>query len=246
MSSPLTTYGMLLRHPVFQVQIHRREERPKDDLCRGRRPGKNWGCPQIYTMWVRRNTVKLQLAVDLTDLVSAMRLLENVIDLVDIVEIGTPLVLKEGARAITEIKKAYPKRDVLADLKIMDAGDIEARIGFDAGADIVTALGVANDATICLALDQARACGKEVMVDLIAVANIEERACAIDAMGAHYVCVHTAFDVQSQGANPLRELECVQPVLKRSRMAVALGTSPMSLPQSSSGRLEVIMVERFS
>ena len=32
----------------------------------------------------------------------------------------------------------------------------------------------------------------------------------------------------------------------RSRMAVADGTSPISLPQSSSGRFEVIVVERFS
>jgi hypothetical protein len=33
---------------------------------------------------------------------------------------------------------------------------------------------------------------------------------------------------------------------KRSRMVVAEGTSPRSLPQSSSGRLEVIIVDRVS
>ena len=43
---------------------------------------------------------------------------------------------------------APPTATLLADLKIVDAGELEAQIGFDAGADIVTVLGVAHDVTI--------------------------------------------------------------------------------------------------
>ena len=113
--------------------------------------------------------MKLQLALDSSNGQEARRILENVSDLVDIVEIGTPLIMKEGVKVVAEIKHVYPELEVLADLKIMDAGDIEAKIGFEAGADIVTVLGVAHDVTIRRAVNQARILSKKVMVDLIAV-----------------------------------------------------------------------------
>ena len=77
--------------------------------------------------------VKLQLALDRVDLSGVMAVLQEVGDLVDIVEIGTPVIIREGVRAVAETKRAFPKMEVLADLKIMDAGEYEASIAFDAG-----------------------------------------------------------------------------------------------------------------
>lgn len=74
-----------------------------------------------------------------------------------------------GARAISSIKDSYPDKEVLADFKIMDAGSYEAGIAFEAGADIVTVLGVSSDATIAGAVSAARKFQREVMVDLIGI-----------------------------------------------------------------------------
>ena len=82
--------------------------------------------------------MKLQLALDLVDLNEAQALLAELHDLVDLVEIGTPFLIREGVKAITDIKRTYPALEVLADVKIMDAGDYEAKLAYDAGADIVT------------------------------------------------------------------------------------------------------------
>ena len=160
--------------------------------------------------------MKLQLALDSNNSQEAKRLLEKVSDLVDIVEVGTPLLMKEGVKVVTEIKDAHPQLEMLADLKIMDAGDIEARIGFEAGADIVTVLGVAHDVTIRRAVDQARALSKQVMIDLIAVGDIQTRINQLDAIAPDYCCVHTAFDLQDRGMDPLREIQLVQSALKQS------------------------------
>ena len=186
--------------------------------------------------------MKLQLALDLIDIPGAKRLLDRVIDLVDIVEIGTPFILKEGVRAVTEIKTAWPERDVLADLKIMDAGDHEARIGFDAGADIVTVLGAAHDSTVQRALGEARTARKKVLIDLIAVKEVRERARELDALGADYICTHTATDIQDQGLDPLHELQRVHPVLKRAGMAVAGGINPETLSLVAAYRPEIVVV----
>ena len=61
------------------------------------------------------------------------------------------------------------------------------------------------------------------MVDMIDVPDVEARAAAIDQLGVDYICVHTAFDVQSTGLNPLEELQKVNRVIKNARSAVAGG-----------------------
>ena len=189
--------------------------------------------------------MKLQLALDSSNSQEAKRILEKVSDLVDIVEIGTPLIMKEGAKVVTEIRHVYPELEVLADLKIMDAGDIEARIGFEAGADIVTVLGVAHNVTIRRAVNQARILSKKVMVDLIAVGDVRERIDQIDAMGPDYCCVHTAFDLQDHGMHPLREIQLVESALKQAQMAVAGGINPEILPDIIAYRPAVVIVGGF-
>ena len=189
--------------------------------------------------------MKLQLALDLLDLEGARQLLEKVADLVDIAEVGTPLILREGMRAIAAIKQAGPGLEVLADLKIMDAGEHESRMGFEAGADIVTVLGAARDTTIRSVLEQAQVHGRKVMVDLIAVPDAPARARQIDEMGADYICVHTAADVQAEGEDPLQELHQVHPVLQRARMAVAGGIDSRILPQIAVYEPEIVVVGGF-
>ena len=51
--------------------------------------------------------MRLQVAFDLLSLEEVLALLEEVHDLVDIVEIGTPLILKEGLKVVTKIKFIY-------------------------------------------------------------------------------------------------------------------------------------------
>ena len=189
--------------------------------------------------------MKFQVALDSDNSQEARRILEQVRDLVDIVEIGTPLLIKEGVKIVTEIKYAYPQLEVLADIKIMDAGDIEASIGFEAGADIVTVLGVAHDVTIRRAVNQARTLNKQIMVDLIAVSDIRGRIDQIEAIGPDYCCVHTAFDLQDHGVDPLYEIQLAQSSLKEDKMAVAGGINPEILPDILAYHPAVVIVGGF-
>ena len=189
--------------------------------------------------------MKLQLALDRVDLSGILSVLHEIGDLVDIVEIGTPVIIREGVRAVAETKRAFPKMEVLADLKIMDAGEYEASIAFDAGADIVTVLGAAHDATIRGAIRQARARSRRVMVDMIAVEDVPARARQVDEMGADFVCVHTATDLHGAGHDPLRDLAAVAPLLDRTSLAVAGGIEPGSLPRIAAYRPAIVVVGSY-
>lgn len=187
----------------------------------------------------------LQLALDTVDLPGARALLDTVRDLIDIVEIGTPLIIREGLRAVTEIDRAYPELVVLADLKIMDAGEYEAAMAFDAGADIVTILAVAYDATIRGAVRAAKLADTRVMADLMAVNAIGDRADALEEMGVDFVCVHTATDILDEGHDGTAGLRSLRTKPRRAGVAVAGGLTPEGLTLLVPYRPDVVIVGSY-
>ena len=78
------------------------------------------------SLTVERDRPQLQLALDFVSLNDALRTASAVHPHFDIAEIGTPLIIEEGLRALEELKARWPEKRFLADTKIMDAGRIEA------------------------------------------------------------------------------------------------------------------------
>ena len=78
--------------------------------------------------------MKLQIALDDISLEDALRLVESIRKDIDIIEVGTPMAIQYGMEAVRRMKQAFPEKEVLADLKIMDAGEYEASEAFEAGA----------------------------------------------------------------------------------------------------------------
>ena len=151
--------------------------------------------------------MKLQLAMDVIGMEEAVRLVGTIADVIDIVEIGTPMIVKDGMLPVQAMKQAYPDVTVLADVKIAAGGSIEAGYAVEAGADIVTVLGIAADETIQGARDAAHKLGREVYVDMLSVEDVVGRAKELDEMGVDYIGVHTASDVQPSGKGPYEELQ---------------------------------------
>ena len=142
--------------------------------------------------------MKLQVAMDLLTVEDALELAGKVAEYVDIIELGTPLIKAAGLSAVTAIKAAHPDKLVFADMKTMDAGELEADIAFKAGADLVTILGAADDSTIAGAVKAAKAHNKGIVVDLIGVADKVTRAKEVRALGAKFVEMHAGLDEQAK------------------------------------------------
>ena len=167
--------------------------------------------------------MKLQIALDLDSLEKAKEAGEKVHDIVDIIELGTPLMLKEGVRAVSAMKKCFPKAVILADMKIADGGYLEAKSAFDEGADIVTVLGISADETILEVRRAAREAGKLVYVDMLSVTDLAVRARELDALDVDIIGVHTAFDVQKSGRTPFDDLAVLKANCKNAQVAAAGG-----------------------
>lgn len=126
--------------------------------------------------------MKLQIALDDVTLEGALELVKKVRDYIDIIEIGTPFVYEYGMQAVRTMKEHFPDKEILADMKIMDAGYYEAEEALKAGADYIIVLGVTDNLTIQGCKEAAEKYGKEIVVDMICVENMKERIAKLEEM----------------------------------------------------------------
>ncbi|MHB1390725.1 MAG: 3-hexulose-6-phosphate synthase [Thermoleophilia bacterium] len=187
-------------------------------------------------------SVILQLALDFLDLPRALDVAaEAVLGGVDWLEAGTPLIKSEGLEAVRQLKRRWPDHRIVADLKTMDAGRFEMESAAKAGASVAGVLGAASDSTISECIEVARNYGLEVIVDMIEVADIVERSRQAEALGAHYIGIHTAIDQQMRGEVPLDIIRSIKEAVDIP-VAVAGGINSETAAQAARAGADIIIV----
>ncbi len=159
----------------------------------------------------------------------------------DWVEAGTPLIKSEGMEAIRQLKKAVSGKTIVADLKTMDTGAFEVEIAAKAGADVITVMGVTDDATILEAVKAARRYGAKVMVDLMRVPDKGARAKELEKLGVDYLNMHVSIDEQMIARTPLQDLKAVC-AASSLPVAVAGGLNSETVGQAIKAGASIIIV----
>lgn len=149
----------------------------------------------------------VQIALDFVNLNRALKVAEAAAaGGADWLEAGTPLIKSEGLDCLRALRRRFPQKTLVADMKIMDVGRIESESAFKAGANVVCVLGVADDSTIKECVEAAKNYGGRVMVDLIGVSDPTRRAMELEKMGIDYIGMHTSIDEQMRGKDPFSQL----------------------------------------
>jgi len=184
----------------------------------------------------------LQVALDLMNLHRILKIAEEAVEGgVDWLEAGTPLIKSEGMDSVRELKKRFPGKKIVADMKTMDTGAYEVEMASKAGADVVIVMAQADDSTIRESVRAAERYGTEIMADLIGVEKKAERAKQVQDLGVHYLCVHVSIDEQMLGKDPLAELREVSDV-SQVPVAVAGGlNSETAVPALEAGASIIIV-----
>ncbi|MCL4333449.1 MAG: orotidine 5'-phosphate decarboxylase [Candidatus Thermoplasmatota archaeon] len=184
----------------------------------------------------------LQVALDFENLHRALQVAKEAVEGgADWIEVGTPLIKSEGMQAIREIKRNFPNKIVVADMKTADVGGFETELAAKSGAQIVTILGISDDPTITEAVKAGKKYGAEIMIDLLQVENVEERVKQLEKLGVKYFCEHVGIDMQMIGKDPLKILERVVSATKIP-VAVAGGLNKESIPEVVKRGASVIIV----
>lgn len=184
----------------------------------------------------------IQLAIDSLDVNASLRLASVAAPYVDIFEIGTPCIKHNGISLVREMKKRFPNKLILVDLKTMDAGEYEATPFYAAGADICTVLGVSGLATIAGVIKAASKFNAEVQVDLI---NVPDKvSCARESarLGAQIIGVHTGLDAQAAGQSPFADMQLVARLGLPVRLSVAGGIKQATVQQVVRSGATIVVV----
>jgi len=145
-----------------------------------------------------RHSPIVQISLDLTDLDEAMDTAALAIRAgVDWLEVGTPLVIAEGMRAVRELRARFPQTPIVADLKITDGGWLEAEMAIKAGANMVVVMGQAHDETIELVAKAGRDLGAKTMGDNMNMPDPVTGAQKLEALGCDYVIHHIGYDMRT-------------------------------------------------
>src|SRR5918996_6275715 len=133
----------------------------------------------------------VQLSLDLTSLDEALETAAVAVEAgVDWLEAGTPLLLAEGLRAVEQLRREFPDHPIVADLKTMDGGYLEAELMAKAGATHVVVMARAHAETIKCVVKAGRDFGVKVMGDNMV---FEDKAAAskwMEDLGVDYIVHH--------------------------------------------------------
>src|SRR5476649_1413902 len=108
----------------------------------------------------------VQISLDVTNIPEALETAHLAIRAgVDWLEAGTPLIIAEGMNGVRALRAEFPDKPIVADLKTMDGGWLEAEMMAKAGATHVVVMARAHPATIKQVVQCGRDYGVEVMGD---------------------------------------------------------------------------------
>lgn len=159
----------------------------------------------------------VQISLDFTNIAEALQTARIAVEAgVDWLEAGTPLLLAEGLHGVRALRLAFPQHPIVADLKTMDGGYLEAEMMAKAGATHVVVMARAHEETIKAVVRAGRDHGIKVMGDNLACEDKISASRRMEELGVDYIVHHTGYDERNGFAtagrgrlSPLADLDAV-------------------------------------
>ena len=159
----------------------------------------------------------VQISLDLTSAAEALSTAEIAMRAgVDWLEAGTPLIIAEGMHGVRALRERFPNTPIVADLKTMDGGYLEAEMMAKAGATHVVVMARAHEETIRCVVKAGADFGVKVMGDNMVCPDMVDGAKWLEDLGCDYVIHHIGYDerrgIAARGQrmpSPLDQLKAV-------------------------------------
>jgi 3-hexulose-6-phosphate synthase len=137
----------------------------------------------------------VQISLDLIDIPEALATARMALSAgVDWLEAGTPLIIAEGMNGVRALRSAYPGVPIVADLKTMDGGYLEAEMMAKAGATHVVVMERAHPETIKIIVKAGRDFGVKVMGDNLGSPDMVASAKRLEDLGCDFIIHHIGYD----------------------------------------------------
>jgi 3-hexulose-6-phosphate synthase len=137
----------------------------------------------------------VQISLDLVSIPEALETARMALRAgVDWLEVGTPLIIAEGMNGVRALRAEFPETPIVADLKTMDGGWLEAEMMAKAGATHVVVMERAHPETIKVVVQAGKDFGVKVMGDNLAAEDMVAAARRLEDLGCDFVIHHIGYD----------------------------------------------------
>jgi 3-hexulose-6-phosphate synthase len=137
----------------------------------------------------------VQISLDVVRIEEALSTAEMALRAgVDWLEGGTPLIIAEGMHGVRALRERFPKTPIVADLKTMDGGYLEAELMAKAGANYIVVMARAHEETIKCVVKAGRDLGVKIMGDNLGCPDMVAGAKLLEDLGCDYVIHHIGYD----------------------------------------------------
>ncbi|QOV90305.1 orotidine 5'-phosphate decarboxylase / HUMPS family protein [Humisphaera borealis] len=191
----------------------------------------------------------VQISLDVTTIDEALSTAEMALRAgVDWLEAGTPLIIAEGMNGVRALRQRFPQTPIVADLKTMDGGYLEAELMHKAGATHIVVMARAHEETIKVVVKAGRDLGVKIMGDNLGCPDMVAGAKMLEDLGCDYVIHHIGYDerrgIAARGErmpSPLDELRQVVQAVKVPVQAVGGLTIEQAVATPSYGAPLVVL-----
>jgi 3-hexulose-6-phosphate synthase len=137
----------------------------------------------------------VQISLDVVTIDEALATAEMALRAgVDWLEAGTPLIIAEGMNGVRALRERFPDVPIVADLKTMDGGYLEAELMARAGATHVVVMARAHEETIRCVVKAGRDLGIKVMGDNLGCDDMVAGARSLQDLGCDFIVHHIGYD----------------------------------------------------
>ncbi len=189
----------------------------------------------------------LQIALDAPNLEGALKVIEQLpgSDRI-ILEVGTPLIKRYGTRVINEIRKVARDKFIIADLKTLDVGKVEADIAYEDTADAVVAAGLAPPETLDSTVQEAKRLGMYAVIDMLNVEDVLVKLKSVKDF-PDIVILHRGIDQETGRSSGLERIKLIREAFpnKKFLIAVAGGIVPETAKEALDKGADILIVGRY-
>ena len=189
----------------------------------------------------------LQISLDAPDLERTKKILSQLpgSDRI-IIEVGTPLIKRYGTRVISELRQVAKDSFMVADLKTLDVGKVEADIAYEDTADAVVAAGLAPPETLDAFVHEAKRLGIYAVVDMLNVEDVLGKLQSLKNF-PDIVILHRGIDQESGRTCGLERIRLIRQAFpnKKFLIAVAGGIVPETAKEALELGADILVVGRY-
>jgi bifunctional enzyme Fae/Hps len=189
----------------------------------------------------------LQISLDNPSLENAKKVIQQLpgSDRI-IIEVGTPLIKRYGTRVISDLRQVAKDTFMVADLKTLDVGKVEADIAYEDTADAVVAAGLAPPETLDAFVHEAKRLGIYAVVDMLNVDDVLGKLQSLKEF-PDIVILHRGIDQESGRTCGLERIQMIRQAFpdKKFLIAVAGGIVPETAKEALEQGADILVVGRY-